>query len=396
MKRGVGIRPLGVVIALLALPLLWVLYLAVDVWRAGNNMYQDIPAQARASAPPEPRGTAPLIVFPTERHQAPASPQPSATPAASQQGQPGNPTPEATTPPGVPTEYDASGSVPIPTQTAPVDLAQSSIADWNGKKRINVMLLGLDQRDDEPTRPDTIIVASLDFEQNEAHVLSIPRDLYVNVPGFQYWKINAAYAIGENPQHAENVGGGLGLLINTLQSNFNIQIEEFGVIDFDAFVQGVDSLGGIEINVPERLVDRRYPDGTHYTQVIFEAGPQHMDGATALKYARIRHSDNDFGRIQRQQQVLLAVQQKARNPATLVKAPQLLNIIEGNVKTSLTLSEQARLARWGASLPRENINFYTLQGRIGSVDGQSVVWLEEEAANSTLQTVFGPEAGLNR
>ncbi|MDP9352817.1 MAG: hypothetical protein M3P51_14940, partial [Chloroflexota bacterium] len=141
MKRGVGIHPLGlVVIALLALLLLWVLYLAVDVWRAGNNMYQDIPVQARASARPEPRGTAPLIVFPMERPEDTDSSQASSTPAASQQEQPGKGTPEATTPPGVPTEYDASDSVPIPTQTAPVDLAQSSIADWNGKKRINVML----------------------------------------------------------------------------------------------------------------------------------------------------------------------------------------------------------------------------------------------------------------
>lgn len=401
MKREVGIRPAWlVVLALVGLPLLLALYLTVDVWRAGRNMYQDIPIQARATVVTEAEATEPVIVFPTEASASTPTAQETApavsTPEVSETQQVDSGTPEPTTPPGIPTEYDAGSSVPIPTQTGTVEVEESSIDEWNGKKRINVLLLGLDQRDDEVTRPDTIILASLDFEQNRASVLSIPRDLYVNVPGFQYWKINAAYAIGENPKHTENVGGGLGLMISTLQSNFNIGIDEFGVIDFEAFVRGVDSLGGIEIDVPEKLVDNRYPDGNKYTRVVFEEGTQHMDGETALKYARIRHSDNDFGRIQRQQQVLLAVQQKARNPATLVKAPDLLNIIEANVRTSLTLREQARLARWGASLPRENIDFYTLKGRIGSADGQSVVWIDKETADPTLQAVFGPEAGLQR
>ncbi|MEJ7653858.1 MAG: LCP family protein [Chloroflexia bacterium] len=77
-----------------------------------------------------------------------------------------------------------------------------------------MLLLGIDQRDDEPTRSDTIILASLDFEHNRAYVLSVPRDLYVEVPGFLYWKINAAYAIGENPEHTASVGG-VGLMMTT-------------------------------------------------------------------------------------------------------------------------------------------------------------------------------------
>jgi LCP family protein required for cell wall assembly len=263
-----------------------------------------------------------------------------------------------------------------------------------------VLLLGVDQRGGEPTRSDTIILANLDFERNEARVLSVPRDLYVEIPyGFLWHKINAAYAIGENPERAALVGGGSGLMTATLRYNFGIDvIDEVAVVNFEGFVEGVDALGGIDLIVPRRLVDSRYPDGMRTITVVFEPGQQHMNGARALRYARIRHADSDFGRIQRQQEVILAVQQKASNPAIILKAPSLLSVLrDGALKTSLTLDEQVRLARWGASLPRDRITFYTLPGRIGANErGESVVWANRDEGDAILRAVFGPQAGLER
>lgn len=409
---------------LLIVPVAYALYLGVQLFRLEREVVVDRPTQASGAIATRPQGTAPVIVIPTTKPRpggptsaaggsgtptpprvgtpppvAPVTPAAVSTPVPGATPAPGAPTVAASTagPNAAVTPYDPGRLVPtgvVPASTAaPVD---SSIAEWHGKKRITMLLLGIDQRDDEPTRSDTIILASLDFEHNRAYVLSVPRDLYVEVPGFLYWKINAAYAIGENPEHTASVGGGVGLMMTTLRYNFGLkEIDQFGVIDFDGFVTSVDALGGIDINVPRRLADRRYPSGNGYMNVVFEKGPQHMDGETALRYARIRHSDSDFGRILRQQQVILAVQQKARNPALLVKAPALLNAIRENFRTDIGLGDQLRLARWGASLPRENIEFYTITGPIGSPEGsnQSVVVAEWDKINPLLKTVFGPEAG---
>lgn len=400
--RRVLVTPQRVAGLLLLIPLIYAIYLAVQVWQLEHQIVKRMPNQANAVLTPRPRGTQPVLIFPTQ----PGKPSPTAPPTGTPAAGSGQTTPQTTrtaviptsqvpTTPGVPTPANLGAVVPTIAQTGkPTVTVNSSISRFHGKKRINVVMLGIDQRSDEPTRADTIILASLDFEHNKAYVLSVPRDLYVDVPGFQYWKINAAYSIGENPKHSKDVGGGIGLMITTLRSDFGIDIDAFGVLNFNGFVEGVDRLGGIDIIVPKKLVDRKYPEGTKYTRVAFEKGPQHMNGGRALKYARIRHVDSDFGRIGRQQQVLLAVQQKARNPAMILRAPTLLNVVKGNFTTSLGLSDQVRLARWGASLPRENIEFYAIDGRIGTVQdtGESVVYADWKKINPTLKKVFGPQA----
>lgn len=379
-QRQIALTPLKLLgLVLVLIPIVWLTYLLVNIWRTEAAIHETLPDMASVSFTPEPQGTQPILIFPTPDATSPAA----ATTA-----------PNATRPSGVPTPYDAGQLVPNPTASQPTPAAaDSSIKDWHGKKRINVLLLGLDQREDEGTRPDTIMLASLDFEHNKAYVLSIPRDLYVNVPGFQYHKINAAYAIGENPEHKKKVNGGLGLMLLTLRSNFGIKrIDAHARVSFEAFVTGVDKIGGIDLVVPKRLVDRQYPEDGKEIRVAFKKGSQHMNGEQALKYARIRHTDNDFGRIQRQQQVLLAIQQKTRTPSTILKAPGLLGVIKDNVKTSLSARDQIRLARWGASLPRENIEFYTLQGQIGTTqEDESVVRADKREADATLDRVFGPE-----
>lgn len=397
-RRTLSVTPVKLLVAIaLLIPALWALYLLADLWRTQASIYEDLPSQANAALTPQPRGTQPILIFPTPEPGG-EEPRPAGTPAPAPTG---TPRPMPTAAPGVPTSYDPAAVVPTVAARLPTLAAvDSSIGDWNGRKRITVLLLGVDQRGGEPTRSDTIILANLDFERNEARVLSVPRDLYVEIPyGFLWHKINAAYAIGENPERAALVGGGSGLMTATLRYNFGIDvIDEVAVVNFEGFVEGVDALGGIDLIVPRRLVDSRYPDGMRTITVVFEPGQQHMNGARALRYARIRHADSDFGRIQRQQEVILAVQQKASNPAIILKAPSLLSVLrDGALKTSLTLDEQVRLARWGASLPRDRITFYTLPGRIGANErGESVVWANRDQGDAILRAVFGPQAGLER
>jgi len=367
--RRINISPLWVAIAIIVLIAAPALYLAAKTWQTSRAIYHEIPTQAQGALTPAPTGRIPIVII----------------------------TPQATATRGVAsqlTPYDPSKWVPSPTaEVTPV--VQSNIKEWNGKKRINFLLLGVDRRGNEIPRSDTIILASLDFEHNRAYVLSIPRDLYVNVPGFNYWKINAAYALGENPKYKDQVGGGIGLLIMTLRQNFGIDIDEYATIDFEGFIKGIDAIGGVDIRVPKKIVDNQYPsESGGYERVVFNAGLQHMDGEMALKYARTRHADSDFGRMRRQQQIILAVQQKAKNPSILLKAPTLLNIIKGHVETSLSPSEQLKLGRWAASLPKKNIEFYSIEGPIGMTpDGQSVVYADWNAINPILKKVFGPQAG---
>ncbi len=389
IERRIALSPLRLLGIFLLIPLAWVAYVGFNFWQLERNIQRDLPTEVLARFTPEPEGTPVAFIVPT------SPPQPTQAPDAT-----------ATTVPGEPTPYDPGVVLPKAQKGVPTPSpSESSIKDWNGKKRVTMLFLGVDQRDEGTTRPDTIILASLDFEQNRAYILSVPRDLYVKIPGgYGYWKINAAYPIGEKPEHREREGGGVGLLIKTLQQNFGIETpEEYAIVNFNGFTQGVDALGGIYINIPDRLVDRRYPNpepqGKRFTTVVFEKGEQHMLGERALRYARIRHADNDFGRIQRQQQVILAIQQKARNPATIAKAPQLLDVVEGNLQTSLSLVEQVRLARWGASLPKEHIEFYYIPGKIAAPADQpnlSAVFAEPKDVDPILRKVFGPGARLRR
>ncbi len=366
--------------AVVVIALVWAGYVGFNLVRTESRIHKEIPKQALATLPPAPKGTKPVVIFPTPKTKATkASPTPTSTTGS-------RPSPTAT----------ETKIPPKVRKTATAVIARSDIKSWHGKKRINVLLVGIDQRNPgESTRTDTIIVASLDFQHNEINVLSIPRDLYVYVPGYGYWKINAAYPIGDLPQNRKRTGGGIGLLILTLRQNFGISgIDEYAMINFKGFVKGINALGGIDVKVPRKLVDPDYPVGWKTKRIVFEPGWQHMNGERALEYARTRHPDSDFGRMKRQQQVLLAVKHKAKNPAIILKAPELLRIVGDNLQTSLSFGEQLRLGRWMAAVPNKNIHFYTIEGPVGTTqDGQSVVWPEWREINPILKKVFGRSAG---
>ena len=169
------------------------------------------------------------------------------------------------------------------------------------QERTNILLLGIDKRAQElgASRTDTMIVATVDPETKTAAMLSIPRDLWVSIPSYSEGRINTAHFLGDRDDYP---GGGPALAKKTVQYALGIPIHYYVRINFEGFEKLVDAIGGISIDVKEAIHDEEYPDGNYgYMTVDIPAGPQHMDGKTALQYARVRHGGSDFLRAKRQQ-----------------------------------------------------------------------------------------------
>jgi len=230
---------------------------------------------------------------------------------------------------------------------------------WDGKSRVTVLLLGVDHRDwnpdDGPPRTDTIILATIDPQSETAGVLSIPRDLWVEIPGFGYSKINQAYFLGEANRLPE---GGAGLAIDTVEAFLEIPISYYVVVDFNAFVSLIDEIGGVQIDIPYSI--ELDPLGDHNTTTV-KPGVQTLSGDLALAYARARNTPgSDFDRIQRQQQIIFAVRDQVfrlEMISTLMqKAPTLYENVAQGVKTNLSLQQIVQLAWLSLQIPDENIH----------------------------------------
>jgi LCP family protein required for cell wall assembly len=206
--------------------------------------------------------------------------------------------------------------------------------------------MGIDQRPGEaaaargdPGRTDTLLLASIDFDAHAVALVSIPRDGFVAIPGHGNERVNAAYTLGELDQR----GGGPTLAKRTVAQLFGVPIDRFALVDVHSMEQIIDTLGGVAIDNPTRLVDTQYPTDDYRTITIeIPAGRQLMDGVTAVEYARTRHPDSDFGRQARQQQVLLAIRDQALQLQTLARLPRLLPEILGLVHTDLSALEIAQ------------------------------------------------------
>lgn len=219
-----------------------------------------------------------------------------------------------------------------------------------GDGRVNILLLGVgDPGHAGEQLSDTLIVASYDPKTKDVAMLSIPRDLYVKIPGNGFSKINGAHAFGEQAKK----GGGPELAKQAVSQVLGIPIHYYIRTDFTALKQTVDTVGGVDINVTETLIDPDYPcerNGGKVCGFSMLAGQQHFNGSAALKYVRCRKGNcgDDYGRAKRQQDVLVALRQKATkldiltNPA---KITEILDIVGNNVRTDLQLWELERLTQ---------------------------------------------------
>jgi LCP family protein required for cell wall assembly len=230
---------------------------------------------------------------------------------------------------------------------------------------VNFLLLGVDQRCDEsgPAHTDSILVATVDPLTMSAAVLSLPRDLWVEIPGFGVDRINQAFYFG---QVYEYPGGGQALAMRTIEGILGVPINYYITIDFQGFVDAINLLGGIVVDVPEAIDDPDYPDNCYgYEPFSIQPGRQRLDGTTALKYARTRATlGGDVDRAGRQQAVILAVReqllQPERLPQLILQAPQLWRSFQQNVHTNLALEDTVQLALLAQDIPRENISLEVL------------------------------------
>jgi polyisoprenyl-teichoic acid--peptidoglycan teichoic acid transferase len=225
--------------------------------------------------------------------------------------------------------------------------------------RMNILLMGIDQRPDEaailsgdPGRTDSMVLVSIDFDNHLASMVSIPRDGFVVIPGHGNERVNAAYTFGE----LDTPGGGPGLAERTVEQLFGVHIDHYALVDIHSMQQVIDTLGGIWIDNPQRLVDSAYPTDDYRTiKVDIPAGRQLMDGLTAVEYARTRHPDSDYGRQNRQQQVLLAIRDRALQVDALPRLPALLPEVRDLVHTDITLVDAVQLANFGRGLRASDI-----------------------------------------
>jgi len=231
--------------------------------------------------------------------------------------------------------------------------------------RINILLLGMGGAEHEGAYlTDTIILASLKPSTNQVALFSIPRDLFVPIPGYGWQKINSANAFGEI---REKDGGRLASLV--VSQILDLPIHYFLRIDFSGFKEIIDTLGGIEIYVERSFVDTLYPaPNFQYRTVSFNSGWQIMNGARALEFIRSRHGTNnestDFARMKRQQKMLLAVKEKIQKIKILEepdKVWRLFHLLARYFKTNLEFDEMVRLGKILSKIENEKIITKTLE-----------------------------------
>jgi len=205
---------------------------------------------------------------------------------------------------------------------------------------VDILVMGLDSRAGQGmvSRSDSIMLVGIDPALLRVSILSIPRDLHIEAPAYGLQPVNTINMLGEMAQP----GSGTALLSASIAQNFGVRPERYIRLDFKAFVELVDTVGGITVYVDRVIVDDAYPaqDG-EIASVRVESGLQYMNGERALVYARTRHADDDYRRAERQQQVLSALASRLANP---VNWPRAWNVLSSQIDTNITLWDMAMLA----------------------------------------------------
>lgn len=277
--------------------------------------------------------------------------------------------------PGIPPAYCAgkSGTTKLNAPAAPIaglpptpDIAAPEVQypQWDGGSRINIVFFGLRGGDisgeDCPACTDTIIVLTIDPDTKTAGMLSIPRDMWVNIPGFGYSRINTAWTDGEG---AKLPGGGPGLAMKTVSQFIGVPVQYYIQVNFDTFISFINMIGGIDIYSDEKLkLDPIGSGQDHFVLTCCEM--RHLTGQRALAYARCRDvsqgcSDGDVGRAKRQQKVILGIRNKVFSSEYFTKlmaqAPQLYLLFSSGIHTNMSLDAAVKLAALSKDIPIENI-----------------------------------------
>jgi polyisoprenyl-teichoic acid--peptidoglycan teichoic acid transferase len=248
---------------------------------------------------------------------------------------------------------------------------------WDGASRITVLLIGLDYRDwvagEGAPRSDTMILLTIDPVAKTAGTLSIPRDMWVNIPGFEYSRINVAYSLGEG---SKLPGGGPELARKTVEQFIGVPINYYAQVDFTTFVNFIDLIGGIDVHNTENL--RIDPVGAGKDKIKLTCcGMRHLDGETALAFARYRKDkEGDVGRARRQQQVILGIRNKVLSPEyfpmLVGKAQQFYDEFSAGIKTNMPFDVALRLGVLARDIPLESIKQGVIDYTMVSLDNTTL------------------------
>ncbi|TAN33990.1 LytR family transcriptional regulator [bacterium] len=255
-------------------------------------------------------------------------------------------------------------------------------------QQVNILLLGMGgYENDAPYLTDSIMAVTIDPATDRVMLASIPRDLVVHMnlqdPSSRTWtsKINAAYEVPYTniiccvaSQFTGRDGGGLAAEHEAGKVT-GITFDKYIGVDFVAFRDMVNALGGVDVCLSTNLDDYSYPDYHNgYMPIHFKAGCQHLNGEQALEIARSRHAEqpqqaSDFGRARRQQDIMQAIKKKATSINGFSKAPQLLDALQKNIHTDMSLSDMKAIYDWGKNLPDTSIIRIALTAPSGAAEG---------------------------
>jgi LCP family protein required for cell wall assembly len=257
---------------------------------------------------------------------------------------------------------------PSLSQTAPTPKAVTSTSTpaphCGGPQLMYILGIGADSGQDyRYGLSDVIRIARIDFVTPKVTVLTIPRDLWVDIPDINtkyditQGKLNQAYFYGgPGMGYYSGPGGGPGLLARTLDLNFGVRADHYGAVNMQTFVKIVDAVGGIDLYLPED-VDGTSDDPMTIDLGYFTAGQHHFSGEEALRFARIRKKYSDFVRQDNQNMVLCALRSKLKDPAVFAKVPKIIAAFQNSVQTDLSPQQITQLACLVPLVKRENIIF---------------------------------------
>jgi len=270
-------------------------------------------------------------------------------------------TPEATSTP----EFFLSENVEYPT--------------WDGASRVNFLFVGL--RGGEPSEgdcpfcTDTLILLTVDPVTKTAGMLSIPRDMWVNIPGFGYSRINTAWTLGRG---SKLPGGGPALAMKTVSHFVGVPVDYYVQVDFDTFVDVIDLIEGVDVYNDETIILDPASHGKDFPKVKMTCcGMRHLNGTVALAFARCRYAeqgckDGDVGRAKRQQKVIFGIRDKvlkAENfPKLLAQAPQLYRTFSAGIHTNMSLADAMKLAVLTRDIPAEKIRNGVIDNSMVTLD----------------------------
>ena len=250
------------------------------------------------------------------------------------------------------------------------------VSKQNKEKRVNVLLMATDKGG---LLTDTMIIASFDKERNMLNMLSLPRDTKITINN-KTQKLNAAYAFGEKGKRQE-------LAIQKIKEIVNLPIHYYAVVDPEGFGKIIDILGGVEIDVPQRI---KYDDPAQNLHIDLYPGVQVLDGDKAEQFCRFRkgYADQDLGRQRAQQQFLKALVEQKLKPQYILKAPELFSEASKYIDTNIGLSDVTTFLPLIKMFNAENMYSYQLPGDTKTINGASYFICDREETDKLINETF--------